>query len=140
MDFLVYKTMLCRCVRQRAGCSLHDDTHTAAFDTAGGREGNYRDKSREKRLQNVKEFVSSYEGVTCLLSTHLHETMCTIRITANLCWSVFRLRAACSFAFAPYTECIAALKCEPTRCSLLCSLCKCFLASAPVPRSSVCIF
>lgn len=41
----------CVCVRLRFGCSLSGDTHTAAFDTAGGSEEVERERERKEKTQ-----------------------------------------------------------------------------------------
>lgn len=106
--------------RLRFGCSLCDDTHTAAFDTAGGGEESWRERDREKGgdtggkddksgKKNTRRgadfvFVPNYVCVCgCLVSIHFLVRTCALcyvllQIYVNVMYPLCTV-CMCSFAF-----------------------------------------
>lgn len=71
---------VCVCVRLRFGCSLCDDTHTAAFDTAGGSEELERERKEEtqgeERRQKLEKKTGGEGTILCLFVANYACLMC----------------------------------------------------------------
>lgn len=55
---------VCVCVRVRFGCSLCDDTHTAAFDTARGSEELGRERGRREARKKATRGNEKWQSAT----------------------------------------------------------------------------
>ncbi len=69
------------CVRLRFGCSLRDDTHTAAFDTAGGSEEEQKgerkgetqglERRQEWQNKNMRRRDDCVCSLVCMFDVHI---------------------------------------------------------------------